>query len=69
MIKEINILDGTEIIRYLNDEEKLANKASAAKAKENQIEMELLEKNNLESKLALLDKLGITEDEARLLLG
>lgn len=56
---------GEVIIREMNDEEWAQNQASlaAAKAEQEKVEVKAAEK------AALLAKLGITEDEAKLLLG
>jgi hypothetical protein len=63
-IKIVNAATGEEIIREMNDEElaqyNLSQKMLEIEAKE------ALEKAT--NKAALLTKLGITEDEARLLL-
>ena len=65
----INVATGEEILREFNDEEiaqqgiDTANEIAEAEA--------LLAKNadKVAAKAALLDRLGITEDEAKLLLG
>jgi hypothetical protein len=64
-IKEVNVETGEEIIRNANSEE-LAYFAELKIANEAEAEAEA---QKAADKAALLEKLGITEDEARLLLG
>jgi hypothetical protein len=61
----IDIENGTEVIEDLTQDE-----IDKAQARHNEFEaQELSLQENAQRKLALLDRLGITEDEARLLLG
>lgn len=65
MVKEIDVTNDTEIVRDYTDAE-LAYKNNMIK------EAEKLKKAELAKEAArkvLLDKLGLTEDEAKLLLG
>lgn len=64
MIKEFNIETGEESVRPLNKEELEAYNRDHAK---NVIEAEA-DKQKAIAKKALLDKLGIDEEEARILL-
>jgi len=63
-IKEYDV-DGNEVIRDLTDDE-IAQNLIDHKFIEDQ---EKLQKKSSEAKAALLKKLGITADEAKLLLG
>ena len=65
IIKLVNAETGEEIEREMNAEELKSYKSMQAKAK---AELEA-EAKAATDKAALLEKLGITEDEARLLLG
>lgn len=60
-----NMETGEIIIREMNEEELFINDLVLQEQKSND---ELLEKNS-KAKAALLDRLGLTEEEAQLLLG
>ena len=64
-VKEVNAETGEEIVRPMNEQELSVIADDEAKAK---AEIET-KKQKATAKAALLTKLGITEDEARLLLG
>ncbi len=59
-----NLETGEVIIREYNDEEMIEHNALLAKIKQDKIK----EKTKEEAKNALLEKLGITAEEAKLLL-
>ena len=62
---EIRIIDGDEVIdREMNSDE-IALTATLRAESEKLLE---IERNKAEAKSALLERLGITEDEAKLLL-
>jgi hypothetical protein len=61
----VDIENGTEVIEHLTQDE--INDVQARNDEFQAQELSLQE--NAQRKLALLDRLGITEDEARLLLG
>jgi len=63
-VKEVNCTTGEEIVRDANAEELAQIKLDAASSKEQQAEAEA----KATAKAALLSKLGITAEEARLLL-
>jgi hypothetical protein len=65
---EINCETGEVIERPLTADEIAANEAAAAQAEAAQHEAEAEAAVKAEAKTALLAKLGITEDEAKLLL-
>lgn len=65
---EINCTTGEVIERPLTAEELAANEAAAAQAAAAAHEAEVKAAADAEAKTALLAKLGITEDEAKLLL-
>ncbi len=65
IIKIVNVSTGEEIERELNDTEFAQYKAD----QELQIAQEAEAAAKATQKAALLERLGITEDEARLLLG
>jgi hypothetical protein len=65
---EINCVTGEVIERPLTAEELAANEAAAAQAAAEAHEAEVKAAANAEAKAALLAKLGITADEAKLLL-
>ena len=65
---EINCETGEVIERPLTAEELAANEAAAAQAAAAAHEAEVKAAADAEAKAALLAKLGITEDEAKLLL-
>jgi hypothetical protein len=65
---EINCETGEVIERPLTAEELAANEAAAAQAAAAAHEAEVEAAAKAEAKAALLTKLGITEDEAKLLL-
>jgi hypothetical protein len=65
---EINCETGEVIERPLTAEEIAANEAAAAQAAAAAHEAEVKAAAKAEAKAALLTKLGITEDEAKLLL-
>jgi hypothetical protein len=64
-VKIVNCETGEEIIRDANAEELAQMKLDAANAKARKAEAEA----KAAEKQALLDRLGITADEAKLLLG
>jgi len=64
-IKEFNCETGEEIVRDATAEEIAQIELDAAQAKARQAEIE----TKAVEKQALLDRLGITADEAKLLLG
>lgn len=64
-VKEIDVTTGEEIIREMNDVE-----FADYSARQNKFnEKVALEEQFTAQRQALLDKLGITEEEAKLLLG
>jgi hypothetical protein len=65
---EINCTTGEVIERPLTAEEIAANEAAAAQAAADRLAAEAEAATKAEAKAALLDKLGITADEAKLLL-
>ncbi len=65
---EINCTTGEVIERPLTAEELAANEAAAAQAEADRAAAEVKAAADAEAKTALLAKLGITEDEAKLLL-
>jgi hypothetical protein len=64
-VKEVNCTTGEEIIRDANAEELAQIKLDAASSKEQQAEAE----TKAIARQAILDRLGLTADEAKLLLG
>jgi len=66
---EINCETGEVIERPLTADEIAANEAAAAQAEADRLAAEAEAEAKAEAKAALLEKLGITEDEAKLLLG
>lgn len=66
---EINCETGEVIERPLTADEIAANEAAAAQAEADRLAAEAEAQAKAEAKAALLAKLGITEDEAKLLLG
>ena len=64
-VKEVNCTTGEEIVRDANAEELAQIKLDAASSKSEQAEADA----KATAKAALLEKLGITADEAKLLLG
>jgi hypothetical protein len=66
---EINCTTGEVIERPLTAEEIAANEAAAAQAAADAIAAEEEAATKAQAKTALLQKLGISEDEAKLLLG
>ena len=64
-IKIVNVETGEEIIRNANAEELAQMEMDAANAKARKAEAEA----KAAQREAILDKLGLTSDEARLLLG
>jgi hypothetical protein len=66
---EVNCATGEVIERPLTADEIAANEASAAQAEADRLAAEAEAAAKAKSKAALLEKLGITEDEAKLLLG
>jgi hypothetical protein len=69
---KIYIYDGWNneyIERELTDEEQAQKNAQDAAAELAKAEKQAEEQTKVEQRQALLDKLGITEEEARLLLG
>jgi hypothetical protein len=65
---EINCTTGEVIERPLTAAEIAANEAAAAQAEADRVTAEAEAATKAEAKAALLDKLGITADEAKLLL-
>jgi hypothetical protein len=65
---EVNCETGEVTERPLTAEEIAANEAAAAKAEAERHEAEVKAAADAEAKAALLAKLGITADEAKLLL-
>lgn len=68
MAVEVNCETGEVVERPLTAEEIAANEAVAAQAAAEAHEAEVKAAADAEAKAALLAKLGITEDEAKLLL-
>jgi hypothetical protein len=66
---EINCETGEVIERPLTADEIAANEAAAAQAEADRQAAEAEAAVKAEAKAALLEKLGISEDEAKLLLG
>jgi hypothetical protein len=66
---EINCETGIVTERPLTAEEIAANEAAAAQAEADRVTAEAEAAAKAEAKAALLAKLGISEDEAKLLLG
>jgi hypothetical protein len=66
---EVNCATGEVIERPLTADEIAANEAAAAQAAADRLAAEAEAAAKAEAKAALLEKLGITEDEAKLLLG
>jgi len=65
---EVNCTTGEVIERDLTAEELAANEAAAAQAEVDRAAAEVKAAADAEAKTALLAKLGITADEAKLLL-
>jgi hypothetical protein len=66
---EINCETGEVIERPLTADEIAANEAAAAQAEADRVAAEAEAATKATAKAALLEKLGISEDEAKLLLG
>jgi len=66
---EVNCTTGEVIERPLTADEIAANDAAAAQAEADRLAAEAEAAVKAEAKAALLEKLGISEDEAKLLLG
>jgi len=66
---EINCETGEVIERPLTADEIAANEAAAAQAEADRLAAEAEAAVKAQAKAALLQKLGISEDEAKLLLG
>ena len=66
---EINCETGEVIERPLTTDEIAANEAAAAQAQEDRLAAEAEAATKAEAKAALLEKLGISAEEAALLLG
>jgi hypothetical protein len=66
---EINCETGEVIERPLTADEIATNEAAQAQAEADRVAAEAEAATKAEAKAALLDKLGITADEAALLLG
>jgi hypothetical protein len=64
-IKLVNAETGEEVTRDMNAEELKQLELDKAKA----LAASIAETKKVDDKVALLDRLGITEDEAKLLLG
>ena len=65
---EINCETGEVIERPLTADEIAANEATAAQAESDRVAAEAEAATKAQAKAALLEKLGISEDEAKLLL-
>jgi len=68
MAVEVNCETGEVTERPLTAEEIAANETAAARAEADRAAAEIKAASDAEAKTALLAKLGITEDEAKLLL-
>jgi hypothetical protein len=68
MKKIIDVITGEEIVLELTDEEKAELAAEGERIAQLKAAQELEALKISEAKSALLEKLGITEDEAKLLL-
>ena len=66
---EVNCTTGEVIERPLTADEIAANEAAAAQAAADRLAAEAEAEAKAQAKAALLEKLGISEDEAKLLLG
>ena len=66
---EINCETGEVIERPLTADEIAANEAAAAQAEADRVAAEAEAATKAQAKAALLEKLGISEDEAKLLFG
>ena len=66
---EVNCETGEVIERPLTADEIAANEAAAAQAEADRLAAEAEAEVKAQAKAALLEKLGISEDEAKLLLG
>ena len=66
---EINCTTGEVIERPLTADEIAANEAAQAQAEADRLTAEAEAAVKAQAKAALLEKLGISEDEAKLLLG
>jgi hypothetical protein len=66
---EINCATGEVTERPLTAEEITANEAAAVQAEADRVAAEAEAATKAQAKAALLEKLGISEDEAKLLLG
>jgi hypothetical protein len=66
---EVNCETGEVIERPLTADEIAANEAAAAQAEADRLAAEAEAAVKAQAKAALLEKLGISEDEAKLLLG
>ena len=66
---EVNCETGEVIERPLTADEIAANEAAAAQAAADRLAAEAEAAAKAEAKAALLEKLGISEDEAKLLFG
>jgi hypothetical protein len=65
IIKEVNLVEGSEIEREMNDDEFLAWETEQVKIAQEEADKAA----KIAAKAALLDRLGVTEEEATLLLG
>lgn len=68
-IKEVNTQTGEEIERNLTDEEIKANKLAAEKAAKRDAEIAELHAPKIAARQSILDRLGLTEDELKTILG
>ena len=66
---EVNCETGQEILRDMTDEEQAQREADITKSAAEELAKLQAEEQAAAKRQALLDKLGITEDEAKLLLG
>ena len=66
---EVNCETGQEILRDMTDEEQAQREADIIKSAAEELAKLQAEEQAAAKRQALLDKLGITEDEAKLLLG
>jgi len=69
MIKIIDAATGEEIDREMNDEELDQLKADQAKAKSDRAKEEAQAKAKETAKAAILDRIGLTADELKTILG
>jgi len=68
-IKEVNTQTGEEIERNLTVEEIEANKVALNKSLERDAELAELQAPKIAARQVILDRLGLTEDELKTILG